>query len=64
LCEVTKEGRAANCQVQSETPPGVGFGAAALAVATDFRFKPMLVDCRPVDGGKINVPIVFPPASG
>lgn len=61
-CLLTKAGRVSSCTVESETPPGLGFGQAAVKAATEFRFKPMLKDCQPVDGGKIRIPLTFPAA--
>lgn len=60
-CEVSKAGAATNCEVASETPPGLGFGQAAVAMAGELKFQPLLVDCEPTDGGRIRLPFVFPP---
>ncbi|WP_293473820.1 TonB family protein [Phenylobacterium sp.] len=58
-CWVGVDTRAHDCAVVEETPKGLGFGAAALKVAEAFRMRPMLKDCKPVDGGRIVVPIQF-----
>jgi TonB family protein len=58
-CRVTAEGALAGCAVTEESPPGQGFGEAALKLAAKFRMRPMTKDGVPVDGGKINIPINF-----
>src|SRR6185503_5853162 len=66
-CRVTKEGTLSECRVAEESPPGQGFGEAALGLATLFKMRPMTRDGAPADGGKINIPIRFrlprPPAA-
>jgi TonB family protein len=42
-CKVATTGRVEDCQVTSETPPGFGFGAAALKVAPLFQMAPSTV---------------------
>jgi len=39
-CRVTVTGRLEACRVVSESPPGMGFGAAALRAAPYFRWTP------------------------
>lgn len=39
-CDVTPEGVLTHCRVSRESPPGMGFGEAALSVAPDFRLAP------------------------
>src|ERR1700678_1092339 len=39
-CRVSAHGRVERCRVVSETPPGLGFGRAALRLAPLFRFRP------------------------
>ena len=58
-CKVTKEGDLADCQVLAETPPGVGFGAAALQMAGAFNMRPPTKDGRPVEGGVVRIPLMF-----
>ena len=48
-CQALASGRAADCRVLSENPPGQGFGKAALAAMEDARLSPREVDGRPVD---------------
>ena len=48
-------------QAVSETPPGQGFGAAAVTVAEAyFRFRPpMSASGRPVEGQRVTVFVQF-----
>ncbi len=48
-CEVSVEGRLA-CSIVSETPPGMGFGAAALALADQHLMVPAPHDGAPALG--------------
>ena len=43
VCKVATTGRVEDCQVTSETPPGWGFGAAALKIAPLFQMAPSTV---------------------
>jgi TonB family protein len=65
-CRVDSFGRLQACQVVSETPKGIGFGAAGLSVARAFHMRPMSVNGTPVDGGTVRVPLRFqlPPSPG
>lgn len=58
-CGVTIEGAPSHCVIVSESPAGLGFGDAALAMAPTFRFSPRKVDGRPAEGGTVNIPIHF-----
>ncbi len=58
-CTVTAEGRLSDCRVISESPPGMGAGAAALRLARLFKMKPHTVDGRPLAGGTVVIPLVF-----
>jgi TonB family protein len=63
-CIVTARGTLDRCTVLSETPPGRGFGAAALALAPMFMMRPMAVNGEPVGGATVVVPINFGASSG
>jgi TonB family protein len=58
-CRVALSGAAEACRVVSETPPGEGFGAAALKLSGGFRFSPAQRGGRPVDGQLIRMPLNF-----
>jgi TonB family protein len=56
-CQITTEGRLADCFVVSETPLGLGFGAATVKLAGRFRMRPMMLDGAPVAGAVVEVPV-------
>lgn len=58
ICLVSAEGGLQQCKVAEETPPGAGFGLAAIRLSTAFRFKPAVLDGRPVES-LVTVPIKF-----
>jgi TonB family protein len=58
-CRVKADGRLEACAVVSEDPPGLGFGKAALRMATKFRMKPRTMDGQPVAGARVRVPVNF-----
>jgi hypothetical protein len=47
------------CSVASETPQGMGFGAAGLRVAQFYRAGPTLTDGKPSPGERVTLPIRF-----
>ncbi|RAK58777.1 hypothetical protein DJ021_02650 [Phenylobacterium hankyongense] len=49
VCTVTVEGALRDCGVASETPPGEGFGTAAIAVTVQFVMRPAMKDGKPVE---------------
>lgn len=57
-CKVSTSGALFDCSVDSETPPGMGFGAAVLALAPKLRVKPATRDGVPVEGA-MRVPVSF-----
>lgn len=59
FCVVKADGTAADCKVVQESPVGYGVGAAALAMSSKFRMKPMVVNGVAVDGGPAGIPVVF-----
>ena len=58
-CLVSDKGDVQNCQVVSETPPDMGFGAAALAMAPLFHMIPQAVDGEAAGGARVTIPINF-----
>ena len=58
-CKVAATGRLNACEVRSEAPLGLGFGRAAIFMASSFRMKPMSLDGTPVDGATVSVPLRF-----
>ncbi len=58
-CDVADDGNLVDCAVESETPAGFGFGAAALLLAPNFQMKPRLVDGKPQPGGTVTIPLRF-----
>jgi TonB family protein len=58
-CGVEADGSLSGCSVSDESPPGEGFGDAALAMSSRFRMRPMTRDGAPVAGGRVNIPIRF-----
>lgn len=60
-CRIRLDTRLENCRVVDETPPGRGFGEAALAASGYFRFRPPTRDGRPVEGREVTVGVEFMP---
>lgn len=58
-CIVTVQGALRDCKVVEESPPGIGFGAAALALTPQFLMRPAMKDGKPVQG-EVSIPINFP----
>ena len=59
-CHLTAEGKLTACTVAEETPPGLGFGAAALKMAPYFRWAPTYGDGKSVEGD-VRVPMIWNP---
>lgn len=55
-CTVMEDGTLSDCNVLIETPEGYGFGEASLKLAESLRFRPMLLDCKPVGGSSVTIP--------
>lgn len=54
-CRIRLDTRLDQCRVVSETPPGRGFGQAALSAAALYRFQPPSRDGRPYEGETVLV---------
>lgn len=58
-CTVTNSGALGGCSVDSEDPPGQGYGQGALALATKFRVGPWSQDGQPTIGARLKLPIRY-----
>lgn len=58
-CGLTVEGFLSNCKVFEENPAGIGFGAAALQLAPQFRMKPMMRRGKAVAMPTIKIPVTW-----
>lgn len=60
-CMVAYDGGLEDCRVLTETPAGMGFGAAALSLTGQYQLSPN-VDGQSTTGGRMLVPVRFRPA--
>jgi|GEM_PF-280791 len=60
-CLVNTNGGAEDCHVLSETPPGQGFGEAAVRLSPTLLFTPASVASGPIQQ-RIHITLGFPPA--
>jgi protein TonB len=58
-CSVKANGTVENCNIDSESPEGMGFGNAAVRLSKLFKMKPQTSDGQPVEGAKVSIPIAF-----
>lgn len=58
-CTVGADGALAGCAIDREEPPGQGYGAGALAVASKFRVAPWSQDSQPTIGAQLRLPIHY-----
>jgi TonB family protein len=58
-CHVDGAGELKDCTVAQETPPNLGFGAAALKLAPRFKMKPLTEDGLWTEGASLIIPIDF-----
>ncbi|HLY80939.1 MAG TPA: energy transducer TonB [Caulobacteraceae bacterium] len=56
-CGVRQDGGLKDCTVESEEPAGLGFGGAALTVASVMVMNPWTAQGTPVDGAHIRLPV-------
>lgn len=57
-CRTTVQGALADCRVIAETPPGAGFGEAALLMAPQFLIRPATRNGVPFEG-TVRIPMKF-----
>lgn len=57
-CKVDSHGLAEECEILSEYPKGLGFGAAALLLRPSFKLKPAMGPNGPVTA-MMTIPVVF-----
>lgn len=58
-CQVKGDGSLGACAANEESPPGEGFGEAALRLSPLFKMRPTTKDGQPVGGGTVPIPIRF-----
>jgi TonB family protein len=58
-CTVTAEGQLSDCSIVSETPAGLGYGAAALKLSDQFKMRPYTRDGQSVGGATVTIPMNF-----
>ena len=56
-CTVKHDGSLADCVIVSEQPAAMGFGDAALQVASVMKMNPWTAQGDPVDGARIRLPV-------
>lgn len=59
-CRVRLDTTLSDCRLVDETPPGMGFGQAALAASRYFRFRPATQNGAPIDGREVRVGVEWP----
>lgn len=59
VCDIDIQGLLKDCVVVSETPAGMGFGKAALLLAPSFKMRPKRINGKPVEGGRVRIPVMF-----
>ena len=58
-CAVTATGEMDACKILTESPPGQGFGAAALRLARKFRAPSKTASGQSIEGATVTIPIRF-----
>jgi TonB family protein len=56
-CAVAHSGALTGCVVVREEPPNLGFGEAAVQIASVMAMNPWTEEGRPVDGARIRLPV-------
>ncbi|WP_292036864.1 MULTISPECIES: energy transducer TonB [unclassified Brevundimonas] len=59
-CRIRLDTRLEDCRVVDESPPGMGFGRAALEASGYFRFQPPTRDGVAVEGQEVPVVVLWP----
>lgn len=62
-CTITSQGALRDCRVVAESPEGLGFGPAALALAPQFLMRPGLKNGQPVEA-TVRIPIIWKEVPG
>jgi TonB family protein len=62
-CHLDTAGLPKVCRVRSQSPRGLGFGAAAVKLSAGFRFHPAMTTAGPVESD-VDIPIKFAPQPG
>ena len=58
-CSISSKGVVSHCHVESETPKGRGFGAAALQLVPGFAIGPGKMNNNPISMSEARIPINF-----
>jgi TonB family protein len=58
-CKITVQGALYDCTPLSESPAGMGFGLAAVAISAQFTMNPPTHNGQPVGGETVRIPINF-----
>lgn len=58
-CTVNADGTIRDCEVVSENPADLGFGAAALSLTPTFRMRSTTADGTSVGGARVRIPLSF-----
>ncbi len=58
-CTVAADGTLSGCETVTEDPAAMGFGEAAMEVASVMQMSPWTKQGAPVEGARINLPIKF-----
>ncbi|MDB5437768.1 MAG: TonB family protein, partial [Caulobacteraceae bacterium] len=63
-CRIVIGGGVTDCQVVSQSPPGEGFGPAAVQLSRYFLLDPRTENGQAVDGARVTIPLNFQPPAG